>query len=237
MWARFTSADDLVPFPHPMTTLKKPHGVKLAALLMLTLGCSIKTGLAAEYELRMYGNGKAAATERLVIEGGKAVVTTGDKTEHFDLGKMAWLDEADGRWISARECAAVLDKTREDTRVALAAGKMGQAPAGVAAFLGWALNPSYKSEKSDGALRLTSGQVDYLIDGEAARTDTDDYYKYAILNSYKKAILLKKLPPYPELRAIDEMRKLGYVPKKISVSIPAIPGSPVVDIEISKVSR
>ncbi len=44
----------------------------------------------------------------------------------------------------------------------------------------------------------------------------------------------KKLPPFSELKAIEKMKTLGCMPRKISVTMPGIPGSPAIDLEITE---
>jgi hypothetical protein len=90
-------------------------------------------------------------------------------------------------------------------------------------------------EKSDEALRLTSGQVDYVIEGVASTVNMDGYFRYAVINAYKKAMTERKLPPFAELKAIEEMKSLGHIPRTISVTIPGVPGSPVIMLEIREV--
>ena len=86
-------------------------------------------------------------------------------------------------------------------------------------------------------MKLTSGQVDYVIEGEASKTDVDAYFRYALLNAYKKALTEKKLPPFSEVKAIEEMKSLGRIPQKITVAMPGVPGSPVIEITIAEVRK
>jgi hypothetical protein len=44
----------------------------------------------------------------------------------------------------------------------------------------------------------------------------------------------KTVPAFSELKAIEEMKKLGCIPRKISVTMPGLPGSPVFDVEIKE---
>jgi hypothetical protein len=104
-------------------------------------------------------------------------------------------------------------------------------------FLSWSLEPTFKAERLGSTLRLTSGEVDYVVEGEASKTEVDQYFRYAVLNAYKKAMTERKLPPFSELKAIEEMKKLGRIPRRISVTIPGVPGSPVIDLEIREVKQ
>jgi hypothetical protein len=206
---------------------------KIQSLLGIaaTMACAVaEHAVATEYELRLRGDGEELVITTLSVEEDTAVASTGDITERFDLKKMAWLDEKTGRWVTMQESETALSSTKSATKAALEANRT--APPELLEFLEWSLEPSFKVSEEEGKLKLVSGKIDYTIEGKVDADDSDAYYKYAVLNSYKKAAQLKKLPPYPELRAIDEMKRRGGVPRKISVTIPGVPGAPAMEIEI-----
>jgi hypothetical protein len=45
----------------------------------------------------------------------------------------------------------------------------------------------------------------------------------------------KKLLPFAELKAIEETMALDCIPKKMSIAMPGIPGSPKIEMEINEV--
>jgi hypothetical protein len=175
---------------------------------------------------------KTVAEMNLTIEGDSAIVRVEEETERYDLKDMSWLDEETGRRITIAQAKEWAAQSK-----AKALKNLDSAPADIRQFLSWSLEPTFKVSKSENVLRLTSGQVDYVIEGEASRASVDGYYRYAVLNSYRKAMTLKKAPPFAELKALEEMKALGRIPQRMSVTMPGVPKAPAFDIEIRETKQ
>jgi hypothetical protein len=199
-----------------------------ACILSLAI-FGVSRTLASDFAIEMKANGDVVAEILLRIEGNFATATVAGEAERFNLKEMSWLDERTNQWVTAAQCKEWSEQSKAKSLQSTVT-----APARVRSFVMWSLDPTFRVEKSNGTLRLTSGHVDYVIEGEASMTGVDGYYRYAIVNAYKKAIVEKKLPPFSELKAIEEMKALGYVPRKISIAIPAIQGSPTFEIQIAE---
>jgi hypothetical protein len=209
-----------------------PNKMKLLCIALTAVwfaNIGLAHSQASDLRISVKANGELAAEIHLKIEGDAATVTVAEETERFNLNEMSWLDEKTNQWITVTQCKEWANQSK-----ARSLKSSGSAPAPFRSFLLWSVDPAFKVENSNGALRLTSGQVDYVIEGEASKTDVDGYFRYAVLNAYKKAITDKKLPPFAELKAIEEMKKLGHIPARISITIPGIPESPAISMDIAK---
>jgi hypothetical protein len=97
-------------------------------------------------------------------------------------------------------------------------------------FVRWSLVPTFKVESADSTLILTSGQVDYKIIGKTTDSDHTGFFRYARLNAYKKAMTEKKLPPFAELKVLEELETRKMLPKSMEVRIPGVPGAPTINL-------
>jgi len=200
----------------------------IACLLFVLVSA---TATAREFKIVVEATGQEPVEVMLDIEGDQATTTTAGEVEKFNLKDMTWLHDETNQWVPLAKCKAWAEDSREKAKTSKA-----QAPPAVRAFLAWLLNLTFEVENEGGKLQLTSGQVDYVVEGVAAKSDLDAYYRYAELNAYKKALVLRKLPPFAELAAIAEMKKLGHVPAKITVTMPGVPDGPTVTMTVSEVN-
>jgi len=203
----------------------KPSIAILAVLSLLS--ASIARLSAGELRIDLKIEGQPTAEILLKIEGDVATAKVADETEQFNLKDLSWLDPKTGKWTTLAQCQEWAEQSKTKSLKSADA-----APADIRPFLLWSLNPTFKIEKVNDTLRLTSGQVDYVIEGQASKTGAEKYFRYAVLNAYKKAMTDRKLPPFAELKAITEMNKLGHIPRKITVTIPGIPNAPKFEMEI-----
>lgn len=199
-------------------------------LTSLTLLCVGAHG--AELAISLKADKKPIAELRLRIKDDLATVAGPGVTERFDLKGMRWFDERTSQWITMAYSKKWASRSKANT-----SKTTDSAPPHVQPFLRWSLDPSFKVDKSNGSLRLTSGQVDYLVEGAASKKNVQEFFRYAVLNAYKKAMTEQKLPPFSELKAISEMKSLGRIPRNISVTMPGIPESPLIEMEITEVSE
>lgn len=199
----------------------------LAALSFLSV--CITPASAKEIKIDLKVDGKSTAKVLLKIEGDIATARVGDEIEQFNLKNASWFDASTRKWTTLAQCKEWANQSK-----AKALKSADAEPANVRSFLLWFLNPTFKVEKTNHTLRLRSGQVDYVIEGQASRSGAEKYFRYAVLNAYKKAMTERKLPPFPELRAITEMRTLGHLPQKITVTMPGIPKAPKSEMQITE---
>lgn len=202
----------------------KPSIIILSLLSFL----SVRTS-ASELKIDLKIEGESTAEILLKIEGDIATAKVAGETEQFNLKDQSWLNPEKGKWTTLAQCKEWAEQSK-----ARSLKSAGTAPANIRPFVLWSLNPTFKVEKTNDTLRLTSGQVDYVIEGRASKTGVGEYFRYAVLNAYKKAMTERKLPPFSELKAITEMTNLGYIPRKITVTMPGIPKASKFEIEITE---
>ena len=212
-------------------TLAHPHmnlSAALPIISMVSLLLAASAG-AVDFIVKSVADGQPVGEMQLQVGDATATATADGATESFNLKDMSWFDSESNRWMTIPDCLALLEQSKARTMKS-----MESAPAHVRPFVQWLMEPSFTVERSKDSLRLLSGHIDYVIAGEASRTSVEAYFRYAVLNAYKKAVVLRKLPPYPELRAIQEMKTLGYIPRVMSIAMPGIPGSPTFVVEVTE---
>ena len=182
-----------------------------------------------EFKIDLKIEGESTAEILLKIEGEIATAKVADETEQYNLKDQSWLDPKTSKWTTLAQCKEWAEQSKAKSLKSADA-----APANIRPFLLWSLNPTFKIEKVNATLRMTSGQVDYVIEGQASKAGAEEYFRYAVLNAYKKAMTDRKLPPFSELKAITEMNNLGHIPRKITVTIPGIPKAPKFEMEITE---
>jgi hypothetical protein len=204
---------------------------KILAILTLVSILSAFTGqaLAGELKIDLKIEGQPTVEIVLKIEGDMATAKVGDEAEQFNLKDQSWLDPKSGKWTTLTECKEWAEQSKAKTRSFADA-----APEYLRAYFLWSIDPKFEVKKDMDTLRLTSGQVDYEIAGQSSKADVDAYYRYAVLNAYKKAMTERRVPPYAELKAVSEMKKLGHIPRRIVVTVPGIPDAPKIEMEFSE---
>ncbi len=203
-----------------------PFTTFLGFLLLLSVCAS-----AAEFRFDVRIEGGPQSEIVLKIEGGIATATVGGEVEQFNLKDQSWLSPKTGKWTTLDQCRAWAEQSKAKSLKSVDA-----APDSVRPFALWSLNPTFEVAKTNDTLRLTSGQVDYVVEGVASRKGSEDFFRYAVLNAYKKAMTERKLAPFAELKALTEMGRLGHIPRKISTSIPGIPKAPKFEMEITEIA-
>jgi hypothetical protein len=206
--------------------------MKITIALLATLCLLIARttpAFANELKIELKVDGESTAEIVVKIQGEIAMATVAGEIEQFNLKDGSWLESKTGKWTTLAQCKEWADESKAKSLKSADA-----APANVRPFLLWSLDPTFKVEKTDNTLRLTSGQVDYIVEGQASKSGVEEYFGYAVLNAYKKAMTDRKLPPFSELRAIAEMKNLGHIPKRITVTIPGIPKAPKFEMEITE---
>jgi hypothetical protein len=203
-----------------------PFTTFLRLLLLLSVSAS-----AAEFRIDVRIEGASQAEIFLKFDGGIATATVGGEVEQFNLKDQSWLSPTTGKWTTLDQCRAWAEHSK-----ARSLKSVDAAPANVRPFALWSLNPTFEVAKTNDTLRLTSGQVDYVVEGVASRKGTEDFFRYSVLNAYKKAMTERKLAPFAELKALSEMGRLGHIPRKISTSIPWIPKAPKFEMEITEIT-
>lgn len=202
--------------------------MKYIASIVSAFSFLISFACGESYEIKIRSNGEEIAVIDLTIDDSIAIAKVGQSTERYDLKQLRWQDDASGKWVSLAECETwakqSMDKANKST-VSI--------PASIRPFIMWTINPKFKIAQTDTTLTLTSGQVDYIISGMKTESDLSNYFKYARLNAYRKAMTERKLAPFSELRAIDEMERSKLKPESVEIKIPGVPGSPTITMLIT----
>jgi hypothetical protein len=182
---------------------------------------------AQKYRIAIQSNGKEIGVIDLLIQGDAATSTVADVTERFDLRNQRWQHDGSKEWVTLSECESWAIQSKDKSQTSSAS-----VPEQIRPFVEWSLDPTFDVVSTNGILTLTSGQVDYKIAVERYDRDLANYYRYARLNAYKKAMTARKLPPFAELLVLDELERRNVMPKTMQVQIPGVPGSPVIEIFI-----
>jgi hypothetical protein len=201
--------------------------VKHVTFTVIALALVASQLSAANYDISVHSVGKKLVGMQLSIQGDTATATVGDLVEHFDLKQMRWQNDVAKQWISLSQCKTWGQQSKE--RSAKSTVKL---PEKIRAFIAWNLDPKFEVKETATTLTLTSGYVDYTIVGEKTDRDLTNYYRYARLNAYKKAMTLRKLPHFAELKVLDELERRKMIPRSMEVRMPAIAQIPTMTVKI-----
>lgn len=201
---------------------------------MFILAVRAIPGVAQDFTLTMEVDGELASVSSLVIGDAEAVITTEEFAEHFDLVEERWYHEDLKQWISVVQSREWLALSIQKTGQSLHADTV---PKEIRSFVEWMIDPVFEITMEGDTLTMVSGQVNYRIVTEEPDFDTGNYFVYARLNAYKKAMVDQKLPPLSELKVIDELSRRGLVPVVMEVEIPAIPQAPTFRIITELVTK
>ncbi|TWT77401.1 hypothetical protein Pla123a_20620 [Posidoniimonas polymericola] len=187
---------------------------------------------AEDFVVTMLSNGEELSRSRLSIEPDAATLRVGDEVESFDLKGTRWLDGRSGVWVTLAQCEAWAKQT-----VAITKQSVADAPANIRQFVSWTIEPSFEiQDRGAGTLTLTSGVVDYAIAGEQREEGLSNFFRYAKLNAYKKAMVERKVAPFAELKVIEELERRRLFPVVMSVEIPGVPSAPAFEIRTEAVA-
>ncbi len=191
-------------------------------LLFVPFAFSVaSSNLAEEYKISLQSNGEEIAAIDLSIDGEMAIVKVEDVTERFDLKNQRWQHDESQQWVTLSQCKTWAQQSKEKSIKSI-----NSAPAPSRSFLKWSLDPEFEITSSEETLTFSSGQVDYKITFEKTDRDLTNYYRYARLNAYKKAMTERKLPPFAELKVLDELERRKLMPRSMEINIPGVPKAP-----------
>jgi hypothetical protein len=183
---------------------------------------------AVEYKINLESNGEQIAVIELSIKSDTAISRVADMTERFDLKNQRWQHDESKEWVTLSQCDSWATQSKDKSRTSNAS-----VPEHVRAFVEWSLDPKFEIESTQDMLTMTSGQVDYKIAVEKSDGDSN-YYRYARLNAYKKAMTERKLPPFAELLVLEELERRRLMPRSMEIQIPGVPGAPSIKMLISR---
>lgn len=196
----------------------QPHHIFFVLFAVLAVASRLS---AQEYTIDLESGGKQMAVIELSIDKDEATAKVGDITERFDLKNQRWQHADSKQWVSLAQCEAWAQQSKDKSSKSAAS-----IPEKIRPFVEWSLNPKFTVEVKDSAITLTSGQVDYAITATKTDRDLTDYFRYARLNAYKKAMIARKLPPFAELKVLEELERRKVMPKSMEVRIPGVPDAP-----------
>lgn len=202
--------------------------MKFMMLSVLLFAIATSRLCAQEYEITFRSDGEDIALIELTITSDTATAKGGDVTERFDLKQQRWQHNESKQWVTLSQSEAWAKQSKEK-----ASSSVVSIPEKMRSFIRWSLDPTFETTASDTTLTLTSGQVDYKIVVEKTDRDLTTYFQYAKLNAYKKAMTERKLPPFAELRLIEELEHRKMMPTSMEIRIPAITQAPTIQILIA----
>ncbi len=199
-------------------------------LLFLLAILAVMSRLSAqEYTIDLESGDERIAVIELSIDNDEATAKVGDITERFDLKSQRWQDADSKQWVSLAQCEAWAKQSKEKSTKSAKS-----IPENVRPFVEWSLSPTFKIDEKDLMITMTSGQVDYTITATKTDRDLSNYFRYARLNAYKKAMTERKLAPFAELEVLEELKRRKLMPSSMEVRIPGVPGAPVFKMVFSE---
>ena len=184
---------------------------------------------AQEFEITFKSDGEDIAVIDLTITSETATAIVGDVTERFDLTQQRWQHDESKQWVTLSQSETWAKDSKEKSR-----NSVDSIPEKMCPFIRWSLDPTFETTATDTTLTLTSGQVDYKIVARKTDGDLTNYFRYAKLNAYKKAMTERKLPPFAELRVIEELERRKMMPTSMEIRIPGVAGAPTIQILIAE---
>jgi hypothetical protein len=208
--------------------------MKLKSVMTLVLFVSATVSIASGQEFTINGelDGNETDVVQLSIKDDMAITKCNGVTEHFDLKNQRWQHEETKQWVTLAECESWAKQSKEKSE-----NSSIEVPDEIRTFINWSLDPKFEINSSEGKLELISGQVDYRIEVEKSDRDYTNFYRYAKLNAYKKAMTLRKVLPFAELATLQELEKRKLFPKSMEIKIPGAKGSPTIKMTITQVTK
>jgi hypothetical protein len=153
--------------------------------------------------------------------GHYAVEFTGESESEplviYNLHDMSWRDIPQRRTVRISDCKAWAKASAERSRATLA-----KAPdPGFRRFVEAMLNPQFTAAMKNDKLTLTNDVVKYEIEStqNVSKARLAKFFAYDILNAYRKAMVDRKLPPFPQLAVDEELKARGMAPNEMNITI------------------
>ena len=200
---------------------------QLAFAIMFSLLTIASRLFAQDYSIDLESNGERIAVIDLSINETEAVAKVGDVTELFDLKNQRWQQAGSEVWVSLTQCELWATQNKEKT-----SRSTDSIPEKMRPFVSWSLDPTFDVTENDATLKLASGQVDYEMVVTKSDHKLTNYYRYAKLNAYKKAMTEKKLAPFAELKVLEELERRNVMLKSMEIKISGIEGAPAFKMNI-----
>lgn len=132
----------------------------------------------------------------------------------YDLSESSWT-ERDGRKIT-------LDQARQwaaNSRQRALASLQQISDPGRKAFTGMLLNPSFHILADANSIRLESQFLVYVAAGSLSLPDAElkAFFAYDELNAYRKAMVMRQAPPFPQLFVSGTLKKHGFLPQRLTM--------------------
>ncbi len=142
----------------------------------------------------------------------------------FDLKDKSWRDFDPSQQVSWEECQSWTDSTTEATRKQLAASDN---PEG-SDMIKHTLDPDFQVSTEGETVVISNPILTYRVSEPMPLDELQQqrFITYDRLNAYRKAMLGKKLPPFPQLAVDDVLEERKIAPGRIEFRI-IIPGGEV----------
>jgi hypothetical protein len=164
--------------------------------------------------------GDETARATIYLVGQHAVEFAEGKSEPeavYDLREMSWRDLSSRRTVRLTDCEVWAKATVERTKTSLAK----TADPKLRRFVEAQLDPQFKVREGDGKLTLANDVFKFEIRSKQSVTEKqrDLFFRYDTLNAYRKAMLERKLAPFPQLAVGKELAARDMVPNEMTLTV------------------
>jgi hypothetical protein len=196
-----------------LSLLRLPFSVALA---VLTAAQAAPTKLTLSVAA---GNGPVTTTI-LVFDGSKAwefgPAVEGSPAATYDLHAPSWTEANDGQ-ITLEKARAWAGDSKQRALASL--GRVSDPDQ--KAFTALLLEPRFEVSQEGGTLRLDSHFITYVANEPLAISEElrADYFKYDELNAYRKAMIIRRTPPFVQLSVASILQQHALVPGHLVMTL------------------
>lgn len=135
----------------------------------------------------------------------------------FDLDRMEWTECSSGQLFTQAACEDWALSSTERTNATLARAPDND----VKRFVMASLKPEFEVSETADEIKISNQFLNYVFQSslDVDEQQMDRFFKYDFLNAYRKALIEKKLPPIPQLAVSGELKKRGFVPGIMNLTV------------------
>lgn len=149
----------------------------------------------------------------------------------FDLAANTWTDGGSGTRITLAQAEAWAEASRTKSRRTIEQ----MTDPGEKAFTEELLWPKFVVSNSEGTIHLKSHSLSYSA-SEPLQIESvmrNQIFAYDVLNAYRKAMVLGRTPPFPQLELTRILREKGFFPGLLTMDLTTPNGTVRVTIRYS----
>lgn len=150
----------------------------------------------------------------------------------YDLDALSWRDNRLGRTVTIEECESWASASAARSRRSLSQA----GDANLQRFIELSLEPTFEVATEGDGIRLSNAILTYRVSNPLPLNarQCKRFFSYDRLNAYRKAMVERKLPPYPQLAVDDALEERGFAPGRIEVVVATPGGDIALTIRIDK---